>query len=162
MKHLFVPYGLAVKLKEKGFKEECMAYYEYALKSRKDKEQGYSGSFGWKKGECNFNKGYMINESKQDTSNDYWNIVAAPLYQQVIDWFGQVHGIYVGYQLHYDLDRDSRGGDMYFDGFSYFICPIDKEGKLQPLGKVGIPKFTSIPEAYQRGIEEALKLIQLT
>ena len=86
MKKYFVPYSIALKLKEKGFVEECWASYDCALTSKKDKEQGYSGSFGWKKGECNFNKGYFLNNSPSDYSSAAWISVGAPIYQQVIDW----------------------------------------------------------------------------
>ena len=33
MKHLFVPYEIAKQLKEKGFNEPCLAYYQHIRES---------------------------------------------------------------------------------------------------------------------------------
>jgi len=86
MKEQFVPYEIAIKLKEKGFIDECMANYEISLTAQENEEDGFSGPFGWKKGEVNFNKGYFVNNSLFDFSNENWLMCAAPLWQQVIDW----------------------------------------------------------------------------
>ena len=62
MKHLFVPYEIAKKLKELGFEEECLGYYD--------------------------NK--ILTYSKNDVFRNFATIknklASAPLYQQVIDW----------------------------------------------------------------------------
>lgn len=71
MKHLFAPYELANKLKEKGFKEDCVASY-------------------WnKKLELVNSVGLLIN--KDGISNP----ITAPLYQQVLDWFREKHKIHI-------------------------------------------------------------------
>jgi len=59
MKHLFVPYELALKLKEKGFDEYC-------LRTQWD---------------------FDITQSRVN--------IGLPLYQQVIDWFRESHGIMI-------------------------------------------------------------------
>ena len=67
MKHLFVPYELAVKLKEKGFDDRGMlAFWESSKHS--------SPTF------CN-----PIEKGWQNT--DFKDKVGAPLYQQVVDLF---------------------------------------------------------------------------
>lgn len=71
MKEQFVPYEQALKLKELGFDEECLAGY-IRLK----------GSNSW---ELAFYKDRIINFNK--TSNLY---VSAPLWQQTFDWFRDV------------------------------------------------------------------------
>lgn len=83
----YVTPEIAKLLKEKGFAEECSAQYQIALTSRKDKEDGYSGSFGWKKGEVTFDRSYFVNNSKHDYSNKSWLGCGAPLWQEAIDWF---------------------------------------------------------------------------
>jgi hypothetical protein len=93
MKEQFVDHEIAALLKEKGFKEECMAFYEISIKAKKDEHDGFSGPFGWKKGEVNFNKGYFENNGLPDNSNEYWLLCGAPLWQQVIDWFREKHSI---------------------------------------------------------------------
>lgn len=71
MKHLFVPYEIALKLKELGFDEPCFcAYNNIEELSQLDKLQGYSNALF-----------------------DY--VILAPLYQQVIDWFRIKHYIII-------------------------------------------------------------------
>lgn len=66
LEHLFVPYEIALKLKEKGFKETCFGLYD-DIKV------------------LHTNKKYVFVE-------DELNIIA-PLYQQVVDWFREKHKI---------------------------------------------------------------------
>lgn len=74
MKHLFIPYPLAVLAKEKGFKEKCIATYDV-------------------------NKKIELH----DYSAIGISILSAPLYQQIIDWFREKHDlcIEVGYRNAY-------------------------------------------------------------
>jgi hypothetical protein len=93
----FVPYELAVKLKELGFVDECMAYYTISLTEVEHKEDGTTGPFGWKKGEVFFEKRFFKNNSQGiDGSNENWLEVGAPLYQQCYRWFREKYFI-VGY-----------------------------------------------------------------
>lgn len=64
LKHLFVPYKLAIKLKEKGFNKPCFGYYNDFL-----------------------NKPEL--KIKPTKRNDEYldQLCVAPLYQQVVDWF---------------------------------------------------------------------------
>ena len=64
MKKEFVPYELAVKLKELGFNEPCLAYYEV--------DEGY-------------NIGYTFCYSDRESQPEIG--YSAPLYQQVFRWF---------------------------------------------------------------------------
>jgi len=64
MKHLFLPYELAVIAKEKGFNEPCLG----AFTNKTDMVSGYC-----KKAP----KGFLL----------------APLYQQIVDWFRLNHKI---------------------------------------------------------------------
>ncbi len=95
MKEQFVTYDIAKKLKDKKFTEECMGYYDYAKTAQHNEQDGYSGPFGWRKGECNFNKEYFYNGCLKDISNENWENVAAPLWQQVIEWFREKHQIFI-------------------------------------------------------------------
>lgn len=58
MKHLFIPYELAVIAKEKGFDESCLAYYN--------------------------DNGKLIKKWIAICPSNY---SCAPLYQQIVDWF---------------------------------------------------------------------------
>lgn len=100
MKEQFVPYEIALKLKEKGFVELCFAFYEAD-------------------GEFKFNNGTLTFDGKWVSANknniDY---CTAPLYQQVIDWFRVVHKIYILEQVTIDLH-----GDVYYG-------VVKKKGKV--------------------------------
>lgn len=70
MQHLFLPYELALKAKEKGFNETCLACYAYGRES----------------------EGVIV--ATMDVNNDR-GYTAAPLYQQIIDWFLKEYDFYV-------------------------------------------------------------------
>ncbi len=65
---LFLPIELAILAKEKGFNEPCMAYWDIL---------GETAIFKW-----------------GVRNNEFTNIVAAPITQQIIDWFIEKHDIY--------------------------------------------------------------------
>lgn len=78
MKKLFVSYEIAKLLKEKGFNESCIAYYETKVT-------------------LNFldtHFGAIIPTNKDGFGVD------APLFQQVIDWFREKHNIRIVDSLH--------------------------------------------------------------
>jgi hypothetical protein len=70
MEKLFVDYATAKQLKEKGFDEECMGYYN---------------------GE-NLQIIALVPLSSLNINNKN---IDAPLYQQVIDWFREKHKIHI-------------------------------------------------------------------
>lgn len=77
LKDIFVPYKIAQKLKEIGFDEPCIAYYDdryclYMWHSIMTKKVSVEEELSI----CNFNE-----------SNPYDNIISAPTYEQVFKWF---------------------------------------------------------------------------
>lgn len=87
----FVPYQECVSLKELGFNYDCLGYWQVALTSQKHEEDGYSGPFGWKKGEKNFHLRYFKNGGYTDFTTENWLSVGAPLWQDVYRWFREEH-----------------------------------------------------------------------
>lgn len=75
MEHLFVPYALALTLKEKGFDEPSLTYYK----------SGQLQLLSWNFDDDTFNK--FSSRSKK------W--VSAPLYQQVVDWFREKYDLHI-------------------------------------------------------------------
>lgn len=71
MKKLFISYELALKLKEKGFDEECLGTYRKGLL-----KWPVTGTF------------YIINSRLMSD-------ITAPLYQQVVDWLDTKHSIFI-------------------------------------------------------------------
>lgn len=75
MKHLFVPYEMALSAKQKGFNEEGLAFYSAIVEE--------NHQFVW----CNKN---------ESIRNSYApNTVSAPTYQQVIDWLREEHKLHI-------------------------------------------------------------------
>lgn len=79
MKHLFVPYAIALLLKEKGFNEPCLTYWFTTNHDTTPqlREKDIMDLKGW-------TNGYLDSNT------------IAPLYQQVVDWFREKHEIEVG------------------------------------------------------------------
>jgi hypothetical protein len=73
MKHLFVPYDIALTVRDKGFDEPCLAWYDT------DKEP----------------VPYTQTHKEFDTIKSEDGFDTAPLYQQVIDWFRDEHKIHI-------------------------------------------------------------------
>lgn len=115
MKNLFIPYELAVKLKEKGFHEECIAYYhvvseDAVLKcfcTKEDNEFGHSG---------------------YDT----------PTWQQAIDWFREQYNIDIWVRSFYDLGPKMYQPVLYqpgtmIDDYDVFDTNYDSEDYYKAL-----------------------------
>lgn len=119
MKELFLPYELAVIAKEKGFNEKCLAVI-YA-------------------------DGQIVQQlfEKLQLGRNEEPCIAAPLYQQIVDWFREKHNI------HFQITTD--------DGIEYGMC----------LNIIDNPEasgywryfFKSYNEALKAAITEAFKLI---
>ena len=90
-----VDFSTAKLLKEKGFDEQCDYYYEHAITEAYNEQDGYSGPFGWEKGETNYQSGFHINNSKYDSSNEAWLLCSAPTIAEVVMWLYEKHGIWI-------------------------------------------------------------------
>ena len=148
MKEQFVDHEIAVLLKEKGFKEECMAYYEISIKARKDEHDGFSGPFGWKKREVNFSEGYFENSGLPDNSNEYWLLCGAPLWQQVTDWLREKHSYIINVDFIFRpmlASYPAWTSELYsMSNYDYIIAEYDRD---------------TYEEARQEAIKHALTLI---
>lgn len=135
MKHLFVPYELALKLKEKGFDEKCIAFYN------------------WKQ---TFN--YMtIGLSNTDALLALAEgTITAPLYQQVIDWFWEKHKISVSADFQMWDDGCFTANWVHKPDILWLhLDDGEKEGSLWKR-----TKYDNRQDALNKAIEEALKLIK--
>jgi len=134
-----VSFELAKLLKEKGFDIPTKKYYEYALKSKKDKENGYSGSFGWKKGELNLQSDYFQNNSKSDFTSEMWYMCSSPTITEVVMWLYEKHGIWITVT---SISQES------------WQCHMTRKG--DSLGKCYLEDFYTPTEAYEAAIEYVL------
>lgn len=79
MKHLFVPYAIALALKEKGFDEPCFGFhYVYFKGDNVELKIEPNGRT---------NAAFIKADAK--------SCCLAPVYQQVVDWFRDKHSIYI-------------------------------------------------------------------
>lgn len=113
MKHLFVPYEIALLAKEKGFNQECLAEY--------------SG----------FSKELFMPKSAISTPID----VPSPLYQQIVDWFREEHKIVVwvetslsishwNYRFKIESENDKQEGHKTSDYYQALNAAITEAFKL--------------------------------
>ena len=107
MKKQFVTYEIALKLKELGFDEECLAYYD--IKMLFPVEQPLPDEFNTTK----TNNIYYNNDFHYTSIKLEDDIIIAPLYQQVTDWIREKYGI------HIDLDFGL--------GWGYGFIPVGTE-----------------------------------
>ncbi len=82
-------------LKEKNYIEECQQHYQLALTSKKHRDDGYSGPFGWKRGECERISCYFVNGGANDLSNKDWYQCAAPMHWEINEWLKINHGVWI-------------------------------------------------------------------
>lgn len=101
LKHLFVPYYLAVQLKEKGFDEKCLGYIT---------PTGKTWMFDL----------MPLDRNGLELNPKYSEGILSPLYQQVVDWLNKEHELVVrlsyngeGYDLFTAHDAEREG--KYFE-----------------------------------------------
>jgi|688.fasta_scaffold1141577_1 hypothetical protein len=99
MEKEFVPYNIALELRDLGFDEPCFGFYNEICEDN-DKE-GTSGSF---QNMC----GWVLGRENTDDLSSHDFIVIAPLYQQAFRWFRENHN------LHTSIDAGILGYYGYF------------------------------------------------
>lgn len=80
MEELFVPYNLALLAKDKGFNEECIAYFDPDKKF------------------CFYPLAPLTNSGLKNDEGYF----SAPLYQQLIDWFREKDRIDINISCNYE------------------------------------------------------------
>jgi hypothetical protein len=89
MKDKFVSYDIALKLKELGFNEECLGFWE-ELNCSWNSYSCWGGIT-----ELDEDDNYKLFLSANDLRSYYDNIIKAPLWQDAIDWFRVKHNIHI-------------------------------------------------------------------
>lgn len=138
MKHLFIPYGLAVIAKEKGFNEPCLAIH---TKRYGDIETPRTISQ---------HEGTVVNGDRNEEFGKHieFPTITAIMYQQIIDWLRDNHSIELGSPKNIIFN----GGKRHFRVSIYKIG--EKKGLLRELSG-----FNEYYEALNEAIKQALKLI---
>jgi len=138
MKHLFIPYKLALQLKEKGFDEPCFTWF---LNKKLEED---SAKFFFFTHSYRSHKGYKSVPAEE--------FISAPLYQQVVEWFYNKHRIFVEADG-YIIDSGEYDGCYGFKA-TIRVAENYKEKILFTQGE-----FPTREKAWNKAIEETLKLI---
>ncbi len=96
MKHLFIPYELAIIAKEKKFNEPCLTSYYDTGRLSTD---------------------LIISLEDKQLTNEFVNC-SAPLYQQIVDWFREKHKIHI-HVSHWT--EQPVGDEIWTDCYQNFI-----------------------------------------
>ena len=140
MKEQFVTYEIALKLKELGFEEKCLAgYYEEDFTK----------------------KAILLQRESVNNQNTYGLFCSAPLWQQAIDWFRKKHAIHLEFVYSQDHNKYSWSG---WD--EYHWREISKRPRVE--GRFPYPYKSRFKEhywnhqTYEEAREQAvLKVIEL-
>ena len=147
MNNLFVPYEIALKLKEKGFDEPCFITlnpYRTIRDSHRHNDSYY------------FHNSSSLLEEK---------CVAAPLYDQVIDWFIEKHNIEID-ALRYTYSGGKFQGKKYMWFVDEYDPHYNKEREAEDADWIVNHRegqgydFTSRKEALNAGILKAIELVK--
>ena len=112
MEKEFIPYGLAVKLKELGFDEPCFgSYYNYSEENFKEGELGYDY-----RGELNIEYSVYYYENK------YY--ILAPTWQQAFRWFRDRYGLWFRPDYYGELSEYNFQGNIHKLGKHNSIADI--------------------------------------
>ena len=140
MKEQFVTYEIALKLKELGFDEKCVAsYYTYDIKNFSKGKYDYRGKFEF---DYSTEDQYIVN------SNETY-YVSAPLWQQVIDWFREKHKIDIYPEPTYSLTE-----------YSFKVITVHDKSKKQEYWDGMGKTYNTYQEAREQAILKAIELCQ--
>ena len=137
MKKQFVTQEIALKLKELGFDEGCLAIYDSPEFKLIHELLGY----GW-------NSLELTNGEVKNSIYSEGNFVTAPLWQQVIDWLRDTYNLHINFQV-----------NQFGYGFMYAIIDLVQSKCVVNL-KGGVNEKYTYPEAKEQAILEGIKIIK--
>lgn len=153
---LFIPYEIALKLKEKGFDEAVLAHY--IIYKEGNREQWNGGNKEGKNEDLVFHGNdwgeeenieslcYSVNSIEETGYYCYKEYIAASLYQQVIDWFREKHNIHINIM--------NQAGH-----FELIFSKTNENNWLHELQEIERISFINYYDCLQKGIETVLNLI---
>lgn len=159
MKHLFIPYELAVIAKEKGFNEPCFAYFQLSHVTEEYKFffVGYNDHNGDRCWYSNY-VGIGLSNSEMDRNpvGRLKKCLTSPMYQQIVDWFREKHKI----QIKIIAFTTESQVKWYYECQDLTLVKSKHTKEMVFKFKVPSPNISnSYYEALNKAIEEAFKLI---
>ena len=140
MEKEFVPYELALKLKELGFKEECMGLYEEVDNNIKLLYADPVVTL------------YLLNTAKHEGRIYHCK---SPLWQQAFDWFREEKDLL----NHLTTHLNTWGEDGALETYYGYRIMIDKDGwKCDVWEKLS--KYETYEEARQACLEKLIEIVE--
>lgn len=156
MEKQFVPYELAVKLKELGFDEECFAFYLENRNGNISLEFGEGTQYRTHRPYENVRYDKITNSHSKTFENRLYNCrCTSPIWQQAFDWFREKYGLF-----HFEDHRcNSHDGNskIYWFGIKQF-----KEAPFGSIVKVGLIELGCFKTYESARLACLEKLIELT
>jgi len=143
--HIRVNIDTAKLAKEKGFDLEIKGTIIEYLTDKKDSEHGYSGSFGWRKGEIEYDSGYIINNGTHDYTCENYTCYAHPTQSTLQAWLRDEHSYHIA--LDYGILCDK---------WSYHIYKIVGSSDVIEESEFQYEKYE---DALEVGLQMVLKLL---
>lgn len=152
MKHLFIPYELALIAKEKGFDEPCFAYWSLSHITEEYNFHFIGEYTHYRDHYLNFvGLGLRNSDLKTFPTGRMSNSMVAPLYQQIVDWFREKYKI----DINWDIEVGAKLIANPVINHNY-VFGINKFEEVDDIIYVEDKDFYT---AYNKAIEEAFKLI---
>lgn len=152
----YCSFAISTLLKIKGFDVSCKTHYELALTSRKDKQDGYSGSFGWKKGEINIQTDYNTNTNLKIYYNDKtWTACSRPTHSVASEWLRVNFGIHLSVSPTFEFN-DGRRDFMMLQGYGYWITFAPNDKMDEDKGSYSLENYKTPQEATEAALEYVL------
>lgn len=145
MKDLFVSHELSVLAKEKGFEKECLGFFS---------NKGYFSLV--KSGRGIYSSIYT--RSNKDKSWVNLGYEAAPMYQQLVDWFREDHKLTISIVNKYEMPNEAYYASIkYIRKTNIFTRIISHE--IYPFIDRGVYETGTYYEALNEALLQAFRLI---
>ena len=135
---MFVPYELALRIKELGFDEKCFGWWSYI--------NGTTASF----------YGYHCTNSELIELNSFNKNCTAPLWQQALDWFREEFGIRLEIVDYFDEKKLPLSENIGCKPLGYFIWDSYNDSFNEEYAT----KFNTYEEARLECIRKLIELVE--
>ena len=145
----FVNFSIAKKLKEKGFKEKCLAYYDI------DDNVGLLHNTQYGDEYSPYQYTDLLQSHNTDTTvvqpDDSENCCDAPTISQVLKWLREEKEIFIRVTLSYDYSTDADGEQV--DRWTFWLFEVFSVGSGSLIYTEEISEYDSFELAALAGIE---------
>lgn len=141
----YVSLKVAKLLKEKGFNQQCMAFYDYQKALDKDDCDGYVLTFSSES--CEFESIYITNTILTEYQIEYCTnrfLYSVPTHQMAMRWLREKYNIHISIQPDFPSDKDYK--------MCWWWCVSTLHEKC-----ISMKGYQCYLETYEEAVEAALK-----